>query len=218
MTNDKLKITIFVITLLTISGCGVTQPVRTLPEGSTETLVSFGGPIIPMDGFAIPAPYLNLGVVHGLTNDISFVGNVHLTAALFKDAGLDAGAAATLVQGEGIVPHVTAIGRVYFFWDVIRSNNARIFPMATIVGSYKTGETSLFYFGADNLYQVHRPEYFIAPLAGYQFPLSERTITQIEVKWLAANKDTRHGVFEGVTSVGGNGGAGIFFGVQYQWE
>jgi len=209
---------LFALSALALFGCGVTQPVRTLPEGETETLVSFGGPIIPMDGFAIPAPYLNLGVAHGFTSDISFFGNLHLTAALFKDAGLDAGAAATLVQEEGIVPHVTAIGRVYFFWDIIRSNNARIFPMATIVGSYRTGERSLIYFGADNLYQIHKPEYFIAPLAGYQFPLSERTISQIEVKWLAANKDTRHGVFEGVTSVGGNGGAGIFFGVQYQWE
>lgn len=218
MTDDKLRIAIFIISLLAFIGCGVTQPVRTIPEHATESLVSFGGPVIPMDGFAIPAPYLNLGIAHGVTNDVTVIGTMHLTALLFKNIGLDAGAAATLVRENEGVPHITAIGRMYLFWDVIRSNNPRLFPMVSLIGSFSTGDRSLFYFGADNLYQIHAPDYIIAPLAGYQFPISGKTVMQIETKWLAANKDTRHGVFEGTTSIGGNGGAGIFIGVQHQWK
>lgn len=218
MTIDQFRLTILIIVLLMFFGCGVTQPIRTLEEGRTDLIVSFGGPIIPLDGLAIPAPYINAGIVYGFTNDISLHGNGHLTAALFKNIGLDGGAVVTLLQEEGIQPELTLHGRLYYFWDVGRANNTRIFPMGSLIASYAAGERSLFYFGMDNVYQVHKPELFIAPLAGYRFPLSRTVDSQIEFKWLAANKDTRHGVFEGTTSIGGNGGAGLFFGFQFRLD
>jgi hypothetical protein len=213
-----VKIFLFCIVftlLLLLSGCGVTQPVRTLEEGSTQITSSFGGPIIPFDGFVIPTPYLNLGALYGYSDNISLYGNVHLTALLFKDIGIDGGAAAMLVKETGLMPEITVNGRVYFFWDVIRSNNKRFFPMITFIASYTTGEYSLCYFGADHLYQIHKPDIFLSPLVGYQFPLSGTLLSQIEIKWLAVNKDTHHGIFEGATSIGGAGGMGLFFGVNY---
>lgn len=197
-------------------GCGVTQPVRTIDEGKADMIVSFGGPIIPLDGLAIPVPYLSTGFVYGATDDLSVYGNAHVTAALFKDVGLDGGAVITVMREKGVQPELTLNSRIYFFWDVGRANNARIFPMGSLIASYATGDLSLFYFGMDNLYQIHQPELFIAPLVGYKFPLTNTIDSQVEFKWLAANKDTRHGVFEGVTSIGGNGGAGLFFGFQYR--
>jgi hypothetical protein len=215
------KVNPFVLMLFaasTLIGCGVTQPVRTIDEGRTDLIVSFGGPIIPFDGFAIPAPYINTGIVYGMTDDLALYGNGHITAALFKDIGLDGGAVVLLLREEGMQPELTLNGRLYFFWDVGRANNARVFPMGSLIASYAIGDRSLFYFGMDNLYQVHQPELFIAPLVGYQFPLSNTVDSQIEFKWLAANKDTRHGVFEGATSIAGNGGAGLFLGFQYRLE
>ncbi|MEW5800342.1 MAG: hypothetical protein AB1728_15185 [Bacteroidota bacterium] len=197
------------------TGCGVTQPVRTIEEGTTEIISSFGGPVIPLDGLAIPTPYLNIGALYGFSNDLTLFGNAHVTALLFKDIGIDGGAAMTLVKETGWYPEVVLNGRLYFFWDFIRSNNKRIFPMATLTASYATGSRSLFYFGIDNVYQVHEPNVFVSPLLGYQFPMSAKMVSQIEIKWLASNKETRHGVFEGVTSIAGRGGIGIFFGVQY---
>lgn len=199
-------------------GCGISQPVRTIAAGSTQVSASLGGPVIPLDGLAIPAPYLNIGALHGYSNDITFFGNAHVTALLFKDIGVDAGAATAILREQSWYPELTLNGRIYFFWDMIRSNNKRLFPMATLTASYATGTLSLFYFGIDNVYQIHEPELFVSPLIGYQFPMSSVIISQVEVKWLAANKETRHGVFEGVTSIAGQGGIGIFFGMQYRLE
>lgn len=198
--------------------CGVTQPVRIVEEGKTEIISSFGGPIIPLDGLAIPAPYLNAGALYGYKKNLTFFGNAHVTALLFKDIGIDGGFATALIREKNFRPEVTLNGRVYFFWDFIRSNTTRMFPMATLTASYETGERSLFYFGVDNVFQIQTAEVFISPSTGYQFPLSDALISQIELKWLAMNKDTRHGVFEGVTSISGKGGIGIFFGIQYRLE
>lgn len=205
----------FIIVSTYFYGCSGSQPIKPISEGTSTITASFGGPIIPLDGIAIPAPYIIVGSVHGIKKNISIYGNVHITAALFKDVGIDGGFVTTLVEEEGAIPAIHTNGRIYFFWDVGRSNNKRIFPMATVIASYAAGTRSLFYFGADNLFQVHKPDYFISPLIGYQFPLNETILSQIEVKWLAANKDTRHGVFEGTTSISGYGGVGLFFGIQY---
>ncbi|MBI2428990.1 MAG: hypothetical protein HYV29_09395 [Ignavibacteriales bacterium] len=213
-TNRNICPTIF-LTSFFLFGCGVTQPVRTIEEGRTEIISSFGGPVIPFDGLAIPAPYLNIGTLYGFSSDLTLFGNAHVTALLFKDVGLDAGAATTLLHEHAWYPEVTLNSRLYFFWDFIRSNNKRIFPMVSFIASYETGSRSLLYFGLDNVYQIHKPELFVSPLTGYQFPMSDAINAQLEVKWLAANKDTRHGVFEGVTSIAGQGGIGIFFGMQY---
>ncbi len=197
-------------------GCGITQPVRTIATGTTDITASLGGPVIPLDGLAIPSPYLTIGTLYGSSNDVTLFGNAHMTALLFKDIGIDGGAALTLVKETGWYPEVVVSGRLYFFWDVVRSDNKRMFPMGTFIASYAIGSRSLFYFGTDNVYQLHKPELFMSPLIGYQFPMSGAAVSQLEVKWLAANKDTRHGVFEGVTSIAGQGGIGIFFGAQYR--
>jgi len=208
-----VKVLCFLTSLLLI-GCGATQPVRTLEEGKTEILSSLGGPIIPLEGFAIPSPYLNLGVAFGYSNNVTLYTNTHLTALLFKDIGLDGGAAVRLTTQEHVIPEITLNSRMYFFWDVVRSNNKRLFPMVTVVGSYGTGNRSLVYFGVDHLLQLHQPDLFLSPLFGYQFPLSEPMSAQVEMKWLASNKNTRHGIFEGTTF--GAGGIGIFFGASYK--
>lgn len=212
-----MKVLLLFASLVAI-GCGVTQPVRTLEEGKTEILVSLGGPVIPLEGFAVPAPYLNLGMALGYSDDLTIFTNAHITALLFKDIGLDGGVATRLTTEERMVPEITLNSRMYFFWDFVRSNNKRLFPMVTVVGSYQTGNRSWFYFGVDHLFQLHQPDVFISPLAGYQFSLSVPMTAQVEVKWLAANKNTRHGIFEGTTSIGGAGGMGIFFGANYKFR
>lgn len=206
---------VYLVTMLGIVGCGVSQPMQPVNEGETEIIASFGGPVIPLDGFAVPAPYLNVGAVYGAASNFSLFGNAHLTAALFKDLGVDAGLVTTVAEEEGLLPEINLNGRVYFFWDVVRSNNKRLFPLVTVTAHYTIAERKRLYVGADNLVQLHRPEYFISPLAGYLFPLSDRMFAQLELKWLAANKETRHGIFEGTTSLGGKGGIGLFFGIQF---
>lgn len=214
MCKDHLYILLLVLSILT--GCGVTQPIRPVEKGSTEITASFGGPIIPLGSIAIPVPYLNVGVMHGMTENVTVFGNAHVTSVLFKTVAADGGVAVSMTEEKGIVPEISVNGRGYFFWDAFRGHTARFYPMASVVGSYAAGERSLFYFGADNLYQFSTADLFVSPFVGYSFPVSSVMVLQLESKWMAMNKDTRHGIFEGVASVGGRGNVGVFVGIQ--WE
>jgi len=207
---------LFFAALITLTGCGVTQPIRPLEEGTTEIISSFGGPIIPVGNIAFPVPYLNVGFMHGYTSDITLYSNAHITALLYKDIGLDGGFATSFLQEKGIQPELTLNMRGYFFWNAFRGSSVRFFPMGTLTASYETGGRSLFYFGADNLYQFQTSDIFISPFIGYSFPLSDAMVMQVESKWLAMNRDTRRGIFEGFGSIAGKGNAGLFVGIQYK--
>jgi hypothetical protein len=52
----------------------------------------------------------------------------------------------------------------------------------------------------------------VSPFAGYQFSVSNSVRLQVETIWQASNVDTRFGVFEGESSIGGNGSFGIYLG------
>ena len=188
---------------------------RPLEQGTTEVIASLGGPVIPVGDIAFPVPYLNVGMMHGYDSDFTLHGNAHITALLFKDVGVDCGAATRIIGEKELRPELTLNGRIYFFWDAFRGSTARLYPAGTLTASYSVGERSLFYFGADNLYQFQPPLLFVTPFIGYQFPVTNEIVMQVESKWMAMNRDTRHGVFEGVGSVGGKGNVGLFVGAQY---
>jgi hypothetical protein len=195
--------------------CGITQPVRVLNEGVTKASASLGGPLIPLGKATIPVPYLTAGVQHGYSSSLTLTGNVHLLTALLGDVGGDAGAAQRFVSENGWVPELTAKAQLYFFYDVKRGNNPRLFPFLSLNASYLLGESTLLYFGADNLFQFVRPAYFLSPFAGSQFPLSHRIDMQFELKWMAANGNTEHGIMEGHNSINGRGNVGTFLGFHY---
>ncbi|MFA6468617.1 MAG: hypothetical protein WCW35_06955 [Bacteroidota bacterium] len=213
MTDFRILLSVFVLTIF--AACGVTQPVRPIEVGSTEITASLGGPIIPVGDIAFPVPYLNLGAQYGYHQNFTLFGNAHITALLFKDIGFDGGAAARIVSEEGLRPDVTVNGRAYFFWDAFRGNSIRVYPAASLTGSYSLNERSLLYFGVDNLVQLSDASVFVSPFAGYSFPISGTMVMQVETKWVAMNHDTRHGIFEGIASIGGNGNMGLYIGFQY---
>lgn len=208
----------FIVFVFLLTGCGVTQPVRPIEEGTTHVIASFGGPLIPFAGVAIPVPYLNVGALYGYQPNLTVFGNAHITALLFKDVGIDAGFASRILPEKGIRPEITFNGRAYFFWDAFRGNTTKFYPAGTISASYAINERSLFYFGADNLYQMSTSDLFVSPFIGYGFPIGESTILQIETKWAAMNHDTRHGIFEGMASISGKGNVGLYVGFQYEMK
>jgi hypothetical protein len=195
--------------------CGVTQPVRVLSEGATKASASLGGPLIPLGNATIPVPYLTAGVQHGYSSSLTLAGNIHLLTAMVGDIGVDAGVARRFVRQDDWVPELTVKAQCYFFYDVKRGNNPRFFPLLTANASYRVGESTLLYFGVDNLFQFAEPAYFLSPFAGSQFPLSHRMDMQCEVKWMAANANTEHGVMEGHNSINGRGNIGTFLGFHY---
>ena len=213
---DLLALSIVLLCVLALSSCSVTQPVRVLDEGATRATLSVGGPIVRLGGVTVPVPYLNVGVMHGYTSDVTLTGNIHGTMAMLKDLALDVGAATRVVHQEGWVPEVTAKGQLYLFSDLEMIKNARVFPMVGLNASRLIGESTLLYAGVDQLIQFNNPHYFVTPFVGAELPLSERWAMQTEVKWMAANIESAHGALRGVGSVGGHGSAAIFFGFTWR--
>ena len=199
-------------------GCGATQPVRVLDEGKTEASLSLGGPIIQFGSAPIPVPYLTIGAMHGCTNDLTLTANAHLLSAALGDIGLDAGAAMRLIKQDGAIPEVTGKVQLYLFDNIAHGpNSPRFFPMISLNGSYLIGESSLFYAGIDNVFQLSKPSYILSPFIGTEFYISRRISGQIETKWMAANINTSHGILEGYASLGGSGNIGIFLGLIYSF-
>ena len=213
-STSRLTSTIL-LSILLFTGCSVTQPVRVVDQGTTQAAVSLGGPLIPFGGMTVPTPYLNLGLIHGYKDNLTLTSNVHITTALLKNAAFDVGAAFRLARENHGWPELTAKAQLYFFSDLERFDNARVFPMVSINASYLLGHSALLYAGADQLIQFNKPQYFVAPFAGTQLSLSDRSALQIELKWMAANVNSAHGIFRGTGSIGDHGDVGIFFGYTY---
>jgi len=214
MRNLFISPSLLIISILSFS-CGVTQPVRILDEGKTQLSGSLGGPFIPIGSTTIPVPYLNVGIVHGSSEDLTLCGNLHILPILFGDAGLDVGIATRLVKQKEIVPEVTAKTLLMVFSDFHSGIHPRLYPQVSVNASYLIGNADLVYFGADNVYQFSRPHLLFTPFIGFQFPISSKWIGQIETKWVAANINTSHGILEGQTNISNYGNTSFFIGFLY---
>jgi hypothetical protein len=195
--------------------CSVTQPVRVLDEGKTQLSGSLGGPFIPLGSTTIPVPYLNVGIVHGYSENMTLSGNLHILPILFGDAGLDAGVATSLIKQKEIVPEVTAKALVMVFSDFRKGVHPRVYPQISVNASYLFGNLNLVYIGTDNVFQSSVPHFLLTPFIGLQFPLGTKWTGQIETKWMAANINTAHGILEGQTNISNYGNTSIFIGLLY---
>jgi hypothetical protein len=197
--------------------CAVTQPVRVLEPGEVRLTASIGGPIVPGTLPTVIVPYATAGGAFGVSEAVTATGNLHLVLAALKTVGIDGGAAVRLIRQDGAIPEVTAKGQALFMTN-FTAGSFRVFPFCSVNGSYRLGESVLGYGGLESMFQFTGDDhYFLGPFAGVQFGLSRRIAMQTEVKWMAANVNTRDGIFEGESSVGGRGSIGFFLGISYVW-
>jgi hypothetical protein len=202
---------------LVAAGCSVTQPVRVLDAGEVRLAGSIGGPIVPSTMPTVVVPYGTVGGMYGVSRDVTVTGNVHVVLGGLKTFGVDGGAAVRLIPQDGLVPELTAKGEVLVMTD-FSPGSFRLFPFCSVNGSYVLGESLIGYAGVESMFQFTGVDhYFVGPFAGVQVGLSRRVALQVETKWMAANIDTRNGVFEGQSSFRGMGSAALFLGVTYVW-
>ncbi|MBC8124661.1 MAG: hypothetical protein H7X70_02905 [Candidatus Kapabacteria bacterium] len=200
----------FALSVLILSGCGSGQPVRVLPEGSTAIIASLGGPIQPSRSPIGFVPYLTAGIEHGITDDVTVHGNLHLLMAFFAVGGIDIGASGRLWRQNDALPEVTASARLIGFMKFGDPVSPRLYPDVSLNASWEVADRTLAYIGTHTTFQWKPGEVFISPFVGVQFPLSSRFSLQTELIWQAANHDTRVGLFEGLSSIGGMGSFGGF--------
>lgn len=195
-----------------IVGCGTGQPVRVLHEGETVVTGSIGGPVAPSKIPSVVVPYVTAGVMHGTTDNVTIYGSLHVLMSAFAVAGADVGASVRLTQESGVLPEITASGQLLLFTDFHSFSTSRIYPDISITASYAIASDWLGYGGLHGTVQFVQPAFLVSPFVGTLIPLSERCKLQAEFMWQAANIDTHAGVFEGASSIGGHGSAGLFIG------
>jgi hypothetical protein len=203
--------------LLFLVGCGVTQPVRVLERHEVRVTTSFGGPVIPSSIPTVVIPYGTVGAMVGVSEGVTVTGSLHLPLVALETVGIDGGAAVRIARENGFVPEVTAKGTALILTD-FKPGSFRLFPQISVNGSYSIGESVLGYGGLENMFQFTGTEhFFLGPFVGLEIRLSRRFALQGEAKWMAANIDTRNGIFEGQASFRGKGYFGLFLGASYVW-
>ncbi|MEY3386053.1 MAG: hypothetical protein RIR53_864 [Bacteroidota bacterium] len=198
--------------LAALSGCSLVQPVRVLDKGASAITTSIGGALVPESSPTGLVPYATAGYAYGIDDNVTVHGNAHLLMAVFGVAGVDVGVRLRALQQSGLVPEVTVGAQLIGFASLARSEPSRLYPSLTANASWLVGERSLIYAGSHFTIQAQPTTVFVSPFAGYQFPVSDAVRLQVETIWQASNIDTRKGVFEGQSSIGGTGSFGIFIG------
>jgi hypothetical protein len=198
--------------MVVIVGCSASRPIRVLHHEETALTASIGGPVVPQKVPTVAVPYLTVGAMHGVSDDVTIHGSVHALLAAFVVAGIDCGASARLTHERGLVPEITASAQVLMFTDFTSLQSSRIYPDLSVTASYEVATDWLAYVSVHNTFQTTSPRYLVSPSIGLQVPLSANVRMQAEFIWQAANVDTHAGVFEGQSSIGGHGSAGVFLG------
>jgi hypothetical protein len=199
-----------VLIAIVLGACGASQPVRVLPATSTAITASVGGPVVPASSPTGVVPYISAGAAHGLSDEVTIHGNLHLIMAAFAVAGADVGASMRLVREDGPLPELTGALRLIGFVDVAGPAAPRLYPDAALTASWTLTGRTLLYVGSHGTYQAEPSAFFVSPFLGLSFPVSEHVTLQAEAIWQAANADTHSGIFEGASSIGGMGSFGIF--------
>jgi hypothetical protein len=145
-----------------------------------------------------------------VTDALTVGGAVHATMAAFGVAGGELSATHRLLGARDDALALAGTVHGYLFAG---EGGTRVYPGASLVGSWRSGARMLFYGGGTGVGQFDGvPSLVLSPLLGAQRSLGRRLAVQAEVRWMAANADTRAGVFEGESSVGGRGAMAVQLG------
>ena len=177
---------------VSLSACATTHLARPLGRGNGVGQVSLGGPLVEVSEKPIAAPVLVLGGGYGVSDRAEAYGRADVTAAIYGDLHLEAGAAIhPLVRESGGVPTVTLAGSVHVLTDF---GDLRVGPQVTAVAAWRVGalHRHLVYAGADaGTLFGGRTRLLAGPLAGGEMRVGRRAGLVLEVKWLSPWYDVR---------------------------
>jgi hypothetical protein len=194
-------------------GCSATVPIRTLAPGEHSLSVSLGGPMIEL-GSTIPVPYISTGYYAGATDELTIGANLHLIPVALRDIVVDASAIYRLHK-QSDIPEITASLQIGLLSDLRSAKNLRCIPTIGINASQEIGSRLICFLGFENTFQIASPWYIVSPLVGMHYQFSHGFGMTLENKWMAANINTAHGIFEGAGSVGGQGDIAVFIGMDF---
>ena len=183
---------------------------RPTPKGQVTAELELGGPFARVAGLVIPLPLTTVGASYGVADHVDISAHLHPTAAIFKIAGLDLGAAWQPLLQKGAVPAVTLVGRLYGFTNFTSGFQPYLELGAT--GSYKLADRVSPYLNVTTLIQTNAVP-LLAVGAGVEVEFG-RLALQAEFRWFSPNRNTYFNAVEW-QSIGGFGAVGALLGVRY---
>ncbi len=160
-------------------------------------------------------PYATVGIMHGVTNEVTVHANLHTIMLVFGAFGVDVGASSQILKQDAALPEVTVGLRAIVFTDFTSIANSRLYPDAALTLSWEVKPRWLLYTGSHVTVQFSDARLFVSPMIGTQVPIADRFAIQFEIMWQAANTITRSGLFRGESSLNGHGSLGLFIGGSY---
>lgn len=183
---------------------------RPTPKGQVTAELELGGPFAKVGGLVIPLPLTTVGASYGVAEHVDISAHLHPTAAIFKIAGLDVGAAWQPLIQKGAVPAVTLAGRLYGFTNFI--SGFQPYLELGVTGSYKLADRVSPYLNVTTLIQTNAVP-LLAVGAGVEVEFG-RVALQAEFRWFSPNRNTYFNAVEW-QSIGGWGAVGGLIGVRY---
>ncbi len=183
---------------------------RPTPKGQVTAELELGGPFAKVGGLVIPLPLTTVGASYGVAEHVDISAHLHPTAAIFKIAGLDVGAAWQPLIQKGAVPAVTVAGRLYGFTNFI--SGFQPYLELGVTGSYKLADRVSPYLNVTTLIQTNAVP-LLAVGAGVEVEFG-RVALQAEFRWFSPNRNTYFNAVEW-QSISGWGAVGGLIGVRY---
>jgi hypothetical protein len=211
----RLLQTVGILLGLTLMGCGVSSPIRTLPEGQLLLNASVGGAAAPGLVPTTIVPYSRIGYMYGVDSSVTIGGGVHPTMAMLSVLGVDAMAAARVIRQHDVVPELTASAELIVFQQLRGNYEQAMLVQPTFSASWDVS-TTLVFVSARATWQPASGTTLLTPSVGAEIPLSRNINIHAEALWYAANATTSYGALQGKSSIGGYGAAGVMLGVLWK--
>ncbi len=191
-------------------GCGHMAKLRPTPKGQVAAELTLGGPFARVSSAIIPLPLTSVGASYGIADRVDLSAHFHPTAAAFRIAGLDVGAAWQPLLQKDAIPAVTLVGRLFGFTDFTSGFMPYLELGAT--GSYKIANRFSPYLNVSTLVQINAVQLLAVGL-GVEVEFG-RFAVQAECRWFSPNRATYYNAVEW-QGIAGLGAIGALLGFRY---
>ncbi len=201
------------LSIVLLSGCGVTTQVRPTPLRTLAVQGAVGGPMANV-GVPVPLPLSSLGVAWGFHRRADLSVHTHLTTlALTAVLGQDLGISVAVLETREARPALTWGLRGYLFTD-FRSAPQNFYE-SSLAASWDVGRVRPFVAVAVQL-DAQALQFDFAPALGAELSLGRFTLV-VDLKWYAPTRSTRASSAPWV-SVFGQGALGLVLGGRYDFQ
>lgn len=219
--NNQLTNLLAISCLVSIFSCAPSRFVKPLQKGEKAITANLGGPLIGYSNTTIPIPYTAVTYGHGVTDNTTAFGSLHLTAIPYGNFETDFGVVHQLNKYDSLnkyVPGISITPVANFIYDKWQGN-FKFWPQLDFNTYWDINKGKHFvYLGISNWFelankkahnQIQQNHWIYNPHAGISGQTGKWT-NSLEVKLIAPNYSNKNVVVDYKT-FGDKGAIGIYY-------